>query len=146
MAAAKGNNYHEKWTRDKIKEILEYMLYRLIEEKKSKKREIYLFEEVIEEATEEFGIPSSSFYYNINERFSEDKELESIKRRIDDMLLVSLFKNSKDLPPAMSVMTLKNKFHWKDRQEVDQNINQTNYNFEVTGKAKKDKLKEFLNE
>ena len=106
MGAPKGNNNAEKWTEQQAIEFVESVL----EYVQSNPDCVFIGEPV-----------SQLGYYRTIWNYLSDKfDFDTIKR-VESILESRLVKKgiSGETNPTMTIFTLKNNYHWRDKTEVD---------------------------
>lgn len=115
MPAPKGNKYNEKWILDEAVELFENLLVYL----KENDEIVYINDLVIK-----YDLSRDTFYYLLD----KFKDLHKLKAEIDFILENRIVNNglSNKSNSTFSIFFLKNKYGWKDKQEVEQNISGLN--------------------
>jgi hypothetical protein len=110
MAAAEGNRYAEKWTKEAV-------MSKLTELQAVIETTTY-----IGEGLATIGLYHQWFSY-VEDKHKDDDEVFDTIKKIEQAYEVRLVKLTLkgEYNPTMSIFTLKNKHSWKDKTEVDQN-------------------------
>jgi hypothetical protein len=114
MAAAEGNKYAEKWTKEAVMEKLTEL------------QSIIETTTYIGEGLATIGLYHEWFSY-VGDKFKDDDDVFHTIKKIEQAYEVRLVKMTLkgEYNPTMSIFTLKNKHSWKDKTEVDSNNNHT---------------------
>lgn len=112
MAAAEGNKYAEKWTKETVMEKLLLMV------ESAAKEDCYY----IGSALAEIGL-YNQWYSEMAIKFKNDEDVSETIKKIDQLFEAKLVGKALkgDINPTITIFTLKNKHNWKDKSEVDSN-------------------------
>lgn len=110
MAAKKGNNYAEKWTKQVVIDHLAQILHDVQEN-----RIVYLG----------IALANIDLYSEVwndwSNKFSADKQVSLAIKKVESKIEANLLSQalSSKVNPAVAIFVLKNKYKWSDKQEVD---------------------------